>query len=405
MLKVEQVMDIKELRGEGHSVRAISRMTGYSRNTIKRVLEGEHTGSVKQGDRTSKLDAFRAYVRERYEQYQLSAVRLVGEIRPMGYDGSIDTVRRYIRTLRKDVVRAQKLTVRFETPPGKQAQADWAYCGKFATPDGGALSIYAFLIVLGFSRQLFVCFTTSMRMPELLRCHRLAFEFFGGWPAQILYDNMKQVRLSGAKWNEQFLDFANHYGFTPKTCRPYRPRTKGKVERSVEYVKDSFLIGRSFEGLDDLNAQSLHWLNNTANVRVHGTTGQRPCDLFQQEGLTPLSSVPVYNFIDPVKRTVSWESMVRFEGSSYSVPPAFAGQTVSVACDAGQIIVRAGDIIVAEHRKAAQAGQSIVERDHLSDLWKLTEEQTRNPERQKWHVAFTQSVQQAPLSQFDEVVP
>lgn len=397
-------MDIKELHQEGHSVRTISRMTGHSRNTVKKVLAGEHAGTMKAVERESKLDAFKQYVKERFEQHQLSAVRLVEEIRAMGYEGSVDTVRRFMRTLKKDVVRARKMTVRFETPPGKQAQVDWAYCGKFETPTGGKVAVYAFLMVLGFSRQLFVAFTTSMRMPELLRCHRLAFEFFGGWPAQILYDNMKQVRLGGSKWNEQFLDFANHYGFVPKTCRPYRPRTKGKVERSVDYLKDNFLTGRSFEGMDDLNAQALHWLNTTANVRLHGTTGKRPCDLLLEEGLTPLSSMPAYNFVDPVKRTVSWESMVRFQGSSYSVPPAFAGQTVSVACDAGQVIVRAGDTIVAEHRKAAQAGQSIVEREHLSELWKLTEVQTRNPERQKWQVVFTQSVQQAPLAQFEQVL-
>ena len=321
----------------------------------------------------------------------------------MGYEGSIDTLRRYLRTLKTETTRQQKLTVRFETPPGQQGQADWAYCGKHGLPDGRRLAVYVFVMVLGFSRQMFVHFTTSMRMPELIRCHQLAFSYFGGWPQTMLYDNMKQVKISSSKWNEIFLDFANHYGFTPKTHRPYRARTKGKVERLVEYTKDNFLCGRQFEGIEDLNAQALHWLDHTANVRIHGTTGQRPCELFEQETLIPLSSVPAYNYIDPVQRIVSWESMVRFEGSRYSVPPAFAGQSVAVTSTGGQIIVRSDDVVIAEHPKAVRPGQSVVDKEHLTELWKITAEQTRLPERGNWHLSFTQTVQQAPLSVFEEV--
>ncbi len=359
---------------------------------------------MKKASRSSSLDGFKPYLKKRYEEYELSAVRLLDEIKGMGFEGGVDTVRRYLRTLKKDVVRTKKLTVRFETPPGKQAQADWAYCDKFDVPGVGKIGVYVFVMVLSYSRQMFVNFTTSMRMPELLRCHQAAFDFFGGWPEQILYDNMKQVRISPTKWNEQLLDFASHHGFTPKTHKPYRPRTKGKVERSVDYVKDNFLTGRTFEGIEDLNAQGLHWLQNKANVRIHGTTKRRPCDLLPEEKLTPVSSMPVYNFIDPVKRTVNWESMVRFGGSAYSVPPAFAGQTVTVVSDAGQVVIRAGDMIVAEHRQAAQAGQSIVDKEHMAELWKLTAEQTRNPGLSKWHVTFKQSVQQVALSDFEEVI-
>lgn len=403
MLKVEHVMDIQELRASGHSVRAISRLTGHSRNTVKRILQGERAPERKGREASSKLDAFKEYVRRRYEECGLSAIRLYEEIRPMGYAGSVDTLRRHLRTLKGETLRKRKLTVRFETPPGKQAQADWAYCGKHAGADGKLVSVYAFVMVLSFSRQLFICFTTSMRMPELLRCHQLAFEFFGGWTQTILYDNMKQVRIARHRWNEQFLDFAGHYGFTPKTHQPYRPRTKGKVERAVDYVRDSFLLGRSFDGLDDLNARALHWLGTTANVRVHGTTGERPCDLFEKETLVPLASAPVYNYIDPVKRTVSWEAIVRFEGSHYSVPPSFAGKSVVVTAVGGQIVVRADDVVIAEHPKAARAGQSIVHKEHIAELWKITEEQTRLPERTKWHMRFSQSVQQAPLSAFEAV--
>jgi transposase len=315
MIKVDQFMDIKQLQQQGHSIRDIARLMGLSRNTVRKILRGQHAMRVRSASRASRLDPFKEYLRDRFEQHGLSAVRLLAEIRPMGYTGSMATLRRYLQILKPAIVRQRKLTVRFETPPGEQAQADWAYCGRFPTPDGHVIALYAFVMVLSFSRMLFVRFTTAMRMRELIESHQEAFVFFDGWPRSILYDNMKQVRLSPFQWNESFLDFAQHYGFTPKTHRPYRPRTKGKVERMVDYVKDSFLAGRTFHGLDDLNAQARRWLAETANVRLHATTGQRPADLKAQETLTPLGAVAVYRFLDPVRRTVSWESMVHFQGS------------------------------------------------------------------------------------------
>lgn len=406
MIKVDQFMEIKELRGQGHSIRDIARLTGLSRNTVRKVLRGEHLLRVKSTPRSSQLDPFKQYLRQRYEAHGLSAVRLIEEIRPMGYTGSIATVRRYLRTFRERLVRDGKLTVRFETPPGQQAQADWTYCGRFANLEGKLVPIYAFVMVLSFSRLLFVRFTASMRMRELVECHQEAFAFFGGWTRSILYDNMKQVKLSAFQWNEQFLDFANHYGFVPKTHRAYRPRTKGKVERAVDYVKDNFLAGRVFHGLDDLNAQGRAWLSETANQRVHGTTLARPIDLFDEEQaqLTPLASIAPYRFLDPVRRSVSWESMVHFQGSRYSVPPQYAGQMVEVAAAGGQIVVRQGDTILAEHRQATGAGQSIVQRDHLAELWRITERQVPVPSGPRWHVDFALAVERMPLAAFEEVL-
>jgi transposase len=404
MIQVDQFMDIKSLHQEGHSIHAIVRMTGLSRNTVRKVLRGEHTLKLKVSERSSKLDTFKSYLKERFEQTQLSAVRLLEEIQGMGYDGSIATVRRYLQTLKPEKRRQEKLTVRFETPPGKQAQADWGYCGRHPTPEGSGLAVYVFVMVLSFSRQLFIRFTTSMRMPELIACHQAAFDYFNGWPDTILYDNMKQVKLSRRTWNEQFLDFAHHYGFIPKTHQAYRPRTKGKVERAVEYVKDNFLKGRCFDNLTDLNAQAQHWLDHTANSRIHGTTGMQPHELFKQEQLTPLSSIAPYRYLDPVNRTVNYEALVHFQGSRYSVPPEHAGKTVQVSAQGGQIIVHCGDMIIAEHRQALKPGQCMVDREHLAQLWKLTQQQTRVPDTHPdWQLTFNQPVQHMSLQQFEEV--
>ena len=225
MITTEEWLDIHMLRKQGHSIRKIARLTGNSRNTVRRILRQKAPCNYDASGRGSRLEAFNDYVKKRYEECALSAVRILEEIKPMGYTGSIYPLRRYLQTLMEPTKALKKLTVRFETAPGEQAQVDWGYCGRFPNPQGKLISVYVFVMVLSFSRMLFIKFTTSMRLPVLLACHLEAFEFFGGWTACLLYDNMKQVKINPQEWNPQFLDFANYYGIVPKTCRIRRART------------------------------------------------------------------------------------------------------------------------------------------------------------------------------------
>jgi len=319
----------------------------------------------------------------------------------MGYDGSIATLRRYLHSLKPERERLQKLTVRFETPPSQQAQADWAYAGRFPDPTGRIFPVYLFVLVLAFSRMLYVEFTSSMKLPALLRCHQNAFQFFGGWTREILYDNMKQVRLTPTELNPQFTDFASYYGFAIKTHRIRRPRTKGKVERMVHYVKDAFLNGRSFADLDDLNAQAQHWLAHTANARLHATTGQRPLDLWPREGLVSLASVPPYQLVELVPRQAGFDGFVRFEKSRYSLPPEHAGQTVLVARQQQKIVIRSQDMIVAEHPVAQKPGSTVADPAHVAALWKLSLQQTKTPPP-RWQLTFDQQVESTPLLRYQE---
>jgi len=396
-------MDIGLLHREGHSIKSIARMSGCSRNTVRKVVRQKIPRCASRTVRPSKLDPYKEYVKERFESCRLSAVRIHDEIRSMGYAGSIVILRRYVRSLRPAAERKKKLTVRYETPPGKQAQADWAYCGRFADALGRMTPIYVFVMVLSFSRMLFVRFTRSMKLAELIGCHLEAFAFFGGWPEQFLYDNMKQVRLGPDEWNPLFLDFVNHYGLVPKTHRIRRPRTKGKVERAVDYVKDNFLNGRTFDGLEDLNAQGRHWLDTTANVRIHGTTGEQPVVLWQQEGLVPIGSIVPYEIVEYVSRKADWESFVRFDRRRYSVPPAYAGKELLVGRRGEQIVVRSGDCVIAEHRVGPRVGDCVADPDHIAALWTLTLGRTASEIVPKWDVRFTSSVDARPLSVYQEV--
>jgi transposase len=371
MLTVEDWMDVKLLLKQGHSQRAAARLTGHSRNTVAKLvaLPG---GPPPRKAPSSKLEPYQPYLERRFQECPLSAVRLLEEIRSMGYAGSIDLVRRFLARFRSQQRAVAKATVRFETPPGEQAQVDWCHCGTFADALGNPVKISAFVMVLGFSRMAYVEFTTSMELSELLRCHQHAFAFFGGWPREVLYDNMAQVRLPHSEqWNPLFLDFAQHYGFVPRTCRVRRPRTKGKVERAIGYLEGNFLAGRAFADLPDLNAQGRHWLDQTANVRLHATTGRRPVDLLTEEGLTPLAAVRPYPLGRKSVRQVTAEALVHLDRSTYSVPPEHVGQTVLVEEGDLQLRIRCGDLVIAEHRRAQRPGEQVVDPEHSAARWKL----------------------------------
>jgi len=366
-------MDIKELQREGLSVRNMARITGHTRKTIQKMLREGPPQPLSRPERGSCLDAFKGYVKKRHEDFDLSAVRLLEEIVPMGYMGSLRTLRRYVQDLESPRKAAALATVRFETPPGQQAQADRADCGHFLDCAGNPHPVHAFLMVLGFSRALFVCFTASMELPVLMECHQAAFEFLGGMPRCILYDNMGQIRLPHSKeLHPRFRDFAAHYGFAIKTHRVRRPRTKGKIERMVDYLKDNFLNGRTFADHADMNAQAVRWLNTVANVRVHGTTHERPIDLLAKEELTAFSSVVPYVIIERADRKVDVEGFVAFGRSRYSVDPDFVGRRVLVTAFDGHIVVRAKNLVIAEHDQAVKPGSSIAKPEHLEKMWKVS---------------------------------
>ncbi len=376
MIDSEQWMDIKELYRQGMSQRQIAQRTGHSRNTVARILgQSAPQPFHKPEQRPSTLDPFKPYLQERYRLYQLSGVRLHEEIVAQGFHGSVDIVQRYLKTLKDKHVASARATVRFETAPGEQAQADWAQVGMLENR-----KVYAFVLVLGFSRLCFVAFAHSMALPDLLRCHQEAFTYLGGVPAKILYDNMAQVRLPHSKELHPLMaDFAAHYGFAVRTHRPYRPRTKGKVERSVRFVEDNFLKGRAFADFTDLAAQGNHWLEK-ANQRVHATTGERPVDTLLREKLTPIGSFVPYVLAQRHERRVDAEGFVQVQRARYSVPPQFVGKRVVVAVGEQQVMVRLGEAIIAEHHPVAP-GQSAVDAQHVAAFWKLATQQPASARR------------------------
>jgi transposase len=355
----EMIMEIKYLAREGVPKARIARQCGVSRQTVYNLLERTELRPHRRPRRTSKLDPFKAYLRARLEKFDMPASSLFREVKQQGFTGGITILREYVAPLKAEFTR--RVTERFETVPGQQAQIDWGECGTVAV-DGERRKLYVFVMVLGYSRMMYARFTTSSRLPALQACLVRAFDRLG-IPAELLVDNMKQVverhdvENGVVHWNPTFLDFAHHHETHPLASPPYWPRVKGKVERGVGYVKRSFLEGRAFVDLDDLNQQLEVWLDTVANVRVHGTTKARPVDRFalEQTVMRPLAAVPAYDVRPIVYRQVHADSHFSYGGVRYSVDPVAVQRTVVLRPEGDRIgawfSVYLGERLVARHRR------------------------------------------------------
>jgi len=285
---------------QGMTRTALAERVGISRRTLyhwvktgqlDRDLDQEPVRYKPRPPVPRKIDPYKPIIHSRLEEYpELTATRVFQEIRAAGYTGSYTQVKEYVREVRPRP--PQEPVIRFETPPGQQAQVDFAH---FRLPWGRR---YALLVVLSYSRHLWVRFYRRQDMRTLFAGLEDAFRFFGGVPHELLFDQMRSVVVEdrrsdggGLVENMEFLRFAHHWDFRPRACRPYRAKTKGKVERPIRYVRQSFFYGREFVSDDDLNAQAQHWLATVANVRVHRTTKERPIDRLKRVERAHLQSL------------------------------------------------------------------------------------------------------------------
>ena len=309
MIEWGQRVLLKHYLDQGLTHTAIARKLGVNRRTIYRLvrsgqlerdLDAEQARYRPRPIVARKIDPYKPIVVARLAAYpELSCVRLLEEVRAAGYTGGLTQLKVLVQQMRPEPV--PQPVVRFETPPGKQAQVDFA---RFVLPWGVR---YALLVVLGYSRLLWLRFFPRQDMRSLQLGLEEAFQFFGGVPAELLFDQMKSVitrdlRLQGGDLikNAEFLRFASHWNFIPRACRPYRAQTKGKVERPIRYLRSSFFYARDFVSDGDLDAQRERWLTQVANVRLHQTIQERPIDRFDREErgtLQPLALRPYHSLV------------------------------------------------------------------------------------------------------------
>ncbi|PVH27224.1 IS21 family transposase [Pararhodobacter oceanensis] len=357
MKGLREIVLIHDLKKQGLSISAIARKVGSDRKTVRKYLDRGLEAPVygPRRPRERVLEPYERYLSERVQTYpDLSGARLLREIRELGYNGGYTAVTDFLREVRPS--RQAQFERRFETPPGKQAQVDFAeFTVEFTDEPGVVRKVWLFSMVLGHSRWLWGRFVASQNLHSVLRCHIAAFTAIGGVPAEILYDRMKTAVVGEDEagvvtYNASLVALLNHYGAVPRACQPYRAKTKGKVERPFRYIRQDFFLARTFRNIDDLNSQFDAWRTEVANPRTHATTRRVVNEAFAEEH-PHLKSLPVipYSAVLTVERRVSKEGMVSVGGNFYSVPDTTRRRTLEVQHHTTELRIFEDGRLIARH--------------------------------------------------------
>ena len=331
MVSTEVYMDIIALKRQGHSERWIAKKLGIHRNTVKKHLESSSFPAyTRKAAKPSVLDPYCQAIRDFLDEDNYQATWIFERLKRMGYTGSYETMKVFVRSIKEHKCRIAY--TRFETEPGLQAQVDW---GDFKVTDsnGKTTTVYAFVLLLGYSRAMYVEFVERCTLEIFMECHIRAFQHVGGVPAEVLYDNMKNVvigRENGKpRFNVEFFHFAHHYGFTPRLCPPYSPWVKGKVERPMNYIRESFWRGYSFVSLAQANRDVMRWKRETADQRIHGTFREQIEKRWEEE-VPHLGELPPTDYDTSLKffRKVYKDCLLSYGGNRYYVPPDAVGKKV-----------------------------------------------------------------------------
>lgn len=325
------------LANSGHKQTEIAQQLGVSERMVRKYLRPDYQAKARKA-RPSQLDPFKSIIGSVLEENPFFNIVVLAErLRMQGYQGGMSILRDYAATVRTACI--TKAVLRFETEPGRQAQVDWKECGRWLI-DGEERKVYAFVMLLGYSRKPFVLFTIAMTSPVLLAAHSKAFEYFQGVPAEILYDNMKTAWLAdgeGWKVNSKLLEYAGQVGFKPLRCQVRRPQTKGKVERFIGYLGNHFLPmvrAAGVSNLDDLNAAVIDWLAKVDQEELREFCETRG-DRFEKERacLRPWITEAAPDTRARQDLLVTREGTVTFETNRYSVPADLIGKMVCLRHD------------------------------------------------------------------------
>lgn len=356
--------------GEGWPIGTVARRFGVHHGVVRRAIKDTSIEEAR-AITPSALEPYKAYLVDRIERYpELTATRLFAELRARGYARGVAIVRRYVALVRGP--RQKKAYLRIEPIVGEQAQVDWGSFGSMRFGDTQR-PVSCFVMVLSWSRALFLDFALDQRIETFCAMHRRAFEFFGGVPKKLLYDNLKTVVLhhvgSTVQFNPTFLGFAGQYLFEPTAAPPYYPQAKGRVEGAIRYIRHAFFYGRSFSSLADLRAKAVDFRDQTANTRLHATTHQRPVDRLSIERtrLRPLPKHPAaVELVLPV--VVSKEASVRLDTNTYSVPHKLVGKSVTLRADDQTVRVIADGAEVARHTRSWDRRRAVEDPAHRESL-------------------------------------
>lgn len=341
MLTSEQINELHRLYwSERWPIRKIERYLHLSWRSIKKYLESPAQGPVKR-DRTSKLDVFKSTIAEWLEKDPTVTATIIGQrLRPLGYAGGASILREYVHKVRPQL-RPARAFMRVEPRPGDRFEVDWGHFGALDYA-GDKRKLYAFALIDAHSRLLYLEFTHGQSFETFARCHVHAFTALHGVAREIAYDNLATAvaehdgRL--VRFHPRFLAFAREYGFYPRACNVAAGWEKGKIERAIGYVRQSFWPLRTFTDLQDVNRQAREWLAEVANQRLHRETRQRPLDRFQPDALRPLPVIP-YDYRDTVEALVYKDLRLHFDGNRYCVPQRYVGRRLTIKADSSSVTI------------------------------------------------------------------
>jgi transposase len=370
MISAEVEAEIRRLvLREGWKIETVARRFGVHHSVVRRVLAG--SGQSMPTSPGSKLDPFKPYIVERLHDHpELTAVRLLLELKDRGFTGSVAIIKRYVRLVRAP--RARKAYLRVETEPGEQAQVDWGSFGQMRVGNT-TRPLSCFAMVLSWSRALYADFSLDMRADTFMRMHQRAFAAFGGVPRKVLYDNLKTVVLHHVghvvQFNPSFLAFAGHSLFEPVAAPVRYPEAKGRVEGAIKYVRHSFFYGRSFRDLAEVRQAARDWCEQTANQRIHATTRERPSDRLLIER-TRLHALPEHPFDSDLLTTVviSKEARVWLDTNSYSVEEGHVGQSALLRANDERVRVLCDGKVVADHPRSWDRRRHVEDPAHVAAL-------------------------------------
>lgn len=372
MIALGEIVLIHDLKRQGLGVSAIARQTGLDRKTVRKYLaRGLEAPEYKpRAPRARIIEPYEAYLQERLTLFpDLTARRLMREIRERGYEGGYTAVKTFVREIRPP--KQTQFERRFETPPGKQGQVDFAeFAVEFTDEPGLVRKVWLFSMVLGHSRWLWGRFCASQNLQTVMRCHVAVFTAMGGAPEEVLYDRMKTAVIGESTdgvitYNASLVSLLAHYDCAPRACQPYRAKTKGKVERPFRYIRQDFFLGRTFRNLDDLNAQFEAWRTQIANPRIHATTQRIVDEAFAEEqpSLRALPANP-YSAVLTIERRVTKDGMISVGGNHYSVPDTTRRRTLEVQHHVTELQVFEDGLLIANHPVIEGKNQRRVDPSH-----------------------------------------
>lgn len=379
-LPIDVVTTMRRLFYAEHwKVGTIAAQLGVHHEAVERALNLERCGGVRpdglQASRVmaSKLDPYKPFINETLQKYpRLGAMRIFHMVKERGFPGGYMTVKRYVKRTRPQT--SSEAFFRMTTLPGEEAQVDWGIFGKLRI--GNAVrTLCCFVMVLSYSRGLFARFYLDMALENFLDGHVRAFNAFGGAARNVLYDNLKSVVLErygdAVRFHPRLLELAGHYHFAPKPCAPYRGNEKGKVERTIRYLRDSFFAARRFTGVDDLNSQLGHWVHEVALVRQWpgNPDGRRVADVVDEEK-PRLLNLPEGHFATDVMRAVTSGKTpyIRFDGNDYSVPHTLVRKPLTLLASVDTVRLLDGTAEVARHLRSYDKGARVEDEAHLARL-------------------------------------